>query len=1556
MKSPRAEDVRRGISALWDTLQCPICLELMTTPVSTKCDHQFCKFCMQKLLEGTKKREANCPVCKTKVTKRSLQESPGFQRLITGLQNMIEAYENDTRTNYFTGLTLQRRRPQSMTETEGSTFLSGNSPDNHHDNGDGEEHGLSGTHSSTVEANNGFASLMDLEDSNCLMVINDGLDTSFSETPQTSGEKGYIRVGISPTVEPVEKQEMAEVVEKATSRPRTRGKKRLAQLEYPPSCLALVADDVLQQQAPKDDAEKETGKTQKIQRQARKSVEKVSQWLLQVPLTENLGSGVHPDPTSDPKGPPTSPGGSVSSTSTKILRREKPEGDQKTEEQVGLRRAEPEADQKTEDQVKSLEDQVFGIVYTRRGKRSFSPPQQRLQLIPHDPSPVTEEYDPHADTGESRQPVPGDYETKSNSEAEDGGVEAAEVVVEIPPQMSNHQSSDTDNDVPKEPRALDLSRRSRLEAPQSEEPPPQEGEEKDEEGEASSLAFNRAVLKLERISANRTGHAMQDIDADLKIETAEKPETSPKRRPGLRKGKGVKRQNRMSARGTKPLVLVGALGGEAVPERPQSRMGCGEERVQIETYPSSEEVGATVGRTTRSRRPLLIAKEVPGSCAGKRPSKRAISTRGQTFIETGPDKDDLVDPPAKTKMIILDEGNQTGVNVTQKNGCICEDDIGGIENIGSVEGSVAPLSQTKVLTQMNGSIVEVPNTTSPCEARSPSIVQIDSTCRTPSVAVVPSSAPKSIMAANQNGACTEDSPCRIKCVEREEDEDMSDSEVDTEQLMKSFKVAKRKSFHLGSPKGTRSSLRSNKSTQISKTVDDSVPGIECIPDQIPKSTEKSATETSEKQPEMEKSSCGDMVASSYSPRRNTSLSGIRPRGLRRRLVQSEEALKSDNASLTKCQDSGVGCLSGNTASSTLSPNKAAKSLRCTVTPDASESVLLFSALEVTEDGSLGVTSRSKKRLQTANKPKQPTKRKLDAVTLPKTTPCNSTAMSATQGNTDNSVEVVNTNGSITPDGLEPQVVESSDKEPECSGLSAGSPIKKNPMRKAHRLESSSDEEIPTLAEIFKRRPPAVQCDGLEGPAEAQNGPQRGSECEEEPSVSTTPLANPAVCPPSPDFVEFSQASVDLFDTPAECDIAAIDNGVSMDSSQFSSDLLVTQQRQAMQKELLRLGNLMALVTEVLQEKEEGSGAELPADQPSTGTAVESELPADQPSTGTAVESELPADQPSTGEDLSRPCALEVKQAARDPAPIKTRHSISPHSPVANHVASPAPGLLRPDETAATVPQSAMATRPSTRLSGDTRTPSSQGSKVKWTENQTKPPPRLEDGATAAEDQVTRRVSETDPPDAPKPECVFVMSGLGSSEQVMVRKFAKRIGARVVPQVTPEVTHVIMCTDEDLVCERTLKYFLGIAGRKWVLSFLWISECFKQGDLLDEGVFEVRGDVVNGAAHHGPLRARSTGDQDLLMKGYKICFQGSFTDMTKDQMEWMVELCGAAVVKDPLQFNSKKSCHQLLIVQPGTETALTKPSASYGRATVVNRGWLLDSVATYTLQNPDDYRA
>ncbi|XP_072502704.1 breast cancer type 1 susceptibility protein [Notamacropus eugenii] len=202
---------------------------------------------------------------------------------------------------------------------------------------------------------------------------------------------------------------------------------------------------------------------------------------------------------------------------------------------------------------------------------------------------------------------------------------------------------------------------------------------------------------------------------------------------------------------------------------------------------------------------------------------------------------------------------------------------------------------------------------------------------------------------------------------------------------------------------------------------------------------------------------------------------------------------------------------------------------------------------------------------------------------------------------------------------------------------------------------------------------------------------------------------------------------------------------------------------------------------------------------------------------------------------------------------------------------------------------------------------------------------------------------------------LVASGLTPKEHMLVQKFAKKTQSTLSNQITEGTTHVIMKTDAEFVCERTLKYFLGIAGGKWVVSFLWVVQSFKEGKVLPECDFEVRGDVINGRNHRGPERARESQGMKIF-KGLEICCYGPFTDMPTDHLEWMVQLCGATVVKKPSSLRHSVDSSPVMVVQPD---AWEDDSSFQGirlicEAPVVTREWILDSVACYQRQELDTY--
>uniref|UniRef100_A0A2K6TRA3 Breast cancer type 1 susceptibility protein homolog n=1 Tax=Saimiri boliviensis boliviensis TaxID=39432 RepID=A0A2K6TRA3_SAIBB len=162
-------------------------------------------------------------------------------------------------------------------------------------------------------------------------------------------------------------------------------------------------------------------------------------------------------------------------------------------------------------------------------------------------------------------------------------------------------------------------------------------------------------------------------------------------------------------------------------------------------------------------------------------------------------------------------------------------------------------------------------------------------------------------------------------------------------------------------------------------------------------------------------------------------------------------------------------------------------------------------------------------------------------------------------------------------------------------------------------------------------------------------------------------------------------------------------------------------------------------------------------------------------------------------------------------------------------------------------------------------------------------------------------------------------------------------------------------DAEFVCERTLKYFLGIAGGKWVVSYFWVTQSIKERKMLNEHDFEVRGDVVNGRNHQGPRRARESQGKKIF-RGLEICCYGPFTNMPTDQLEWMVQLCGASVVKELSSFTLGTGIRAVVVVQPDawTEDSGFHAIGQMCEAPVVTREWVLDSVALYQCQELDTY--
>ncbi|XP_063259950.1 breast cancer type 1 susceptibility protein isoform X1 [Prinia subflava] len=422
-----------------------------------------------------------------------------------------------------------------------------------------------------------------------------------------------------------------------------------------------------------------------------------------------------------------------------------------------------------------------------------------------------------------------------------------------------------------------------------------------------------------------------------------------------------------------------------------------------------------------------------------------------------------------------------------------------------------------------------------------------------------------------------------------------------------------------------------------------------------------------------------------------------------------------------------------------------------------------------------------------------------------------------------------------------------------------------------------------------------------------------------------------------------------------------------------AEILTTQQKNAMQHSLKKLQQEMAALEAVLKQNESQNCEGFPVHRGLPHPSTEGKFEMDQqreeknrspelllPSSNSALTKRSDLEKGPEGDT----CVLKNKTPSEKTKPVQeavqehrqcqleAENAEEQKSGTRQNSGSASSDLFgnmtqTPDKSSSSVrlftPQTAEATDgPGTAQ--DTHS-SDPGHKSK--RNECFPAPGLHN-ATGKENAASPVVTK-------RKEMSIVASGLNHSEHLMVQKFVKKTRSTLSNHITEGTTHVIMKTDEELVCERTLKYFLGIAGGKWVVSYQWIIQSFKEGKVLDEEKFEVRGDVVNGRNHQGPKRARQALTEKIF-KDFEICCWGPFTDMTTEQLEWMVQLCGASVVKQPDLFSHTANSAAVVVVQPDAwkEDVDYRAIPQHSNVAVVTREWVLDSVACYECQELSAY--
>ncbi|XP_050369496.1 protein BREAST CANCER SUSCEPTIBILITY 1 homolog [Argentina anserina] len=220
--------------------------------------------------------------------------------------------------------------------------------------------------------------------------------------------------------------------------------------------------------------------------------------------------------------------------------------------------------------------------------------------------------------------------------------------------------------------------------------------------------------------------------------------------------------------------------------------------------------------------------------------------------------------------------------------------------------------------------------------------------------------------------------------------------------------------------------------------------------------------------------------------------------------------------------------------------------------------------------------------------------------------------------------------------------------------------------------------------------------------------------------------------------------------------------------------------------------------------------------------------------------------------------------------------------------------------------------------------------------------------------------------------VLCCSTLTNAEREYVTEFERLSGLTVLKKWDFSITHVVVPTDENGACRRTLKVLMGILEGKWILSMGWIKACLEAKKLVNEEPYEISIDIYG--IRDGPRlgRLRQQKKQPKLFDGLKFYFMGDYVPSYKGYLQDLVVAAGGTVLhRKPVPESQKESsgshleCRTFIIYslelpdqchpsKKGTiynqRQADAKSLASSTGANVASDSWILNSIAACKLHH------